>query len=450
MEPVTASPAPPAADVGAAMHALVADLFPIHRSVAGPGVRETLDRLAEEIPIEVVEVPTGTAVLDWTVPREWRLDAAWIADADGNRVIDAADSALHVVGHSVPVRTRMAWRDLRERIHTLPGRPRWIPYRIDWGRETWGFCMAHADYERLDADPDAAYEVAIDAELYDGALAWGECVLEGETDREALVWTHVCHPALANDGLSGIAAAVHLAKRLAERERRLTWRFVFAPATIGAIAWLDRNRDRVETIDHGLVLACLGDDGPFTWKRSRAGDHVVDRAVAKVLADAGVDHEVRDFEPVGYDERQFGSPGFDLPVGRLTRTPNGEYPEYHTSADDLDLVRPEALAASLAVFESVADLLESNRAWRNTRPMGDPRLGRWDLHAAYGTAPDRDAAQRAILWTLNLSDGRHDLLAVAERSGLPFAAVRAAASALADVGLLKPIDLDEPEREGSR
>ncbi len=457
MAPVTAPVEPEAStDAGSAMHALVAELFPIHRSVTGPGVRATLARLAEEIPLEVREVPSGTEVLDWTVPPEWSVRDAYVADPDGRRVIDLADSTLHVVGHSAPFRARMPWRELRERVHTLPERPDWIPYRIDWGRETWGFCMAHAAYQRLDADPDRQYEVVIDAELDEGgSLAWGEAVLPGESDREALVWTHVCHPSLANDGLSGLAVSVWLAKRLADRRRRLTWRFVFAPATIGAIAWLAENRDRVDRIDHGLVLACLGDPGSFTWKRSRRGDAVVDRAVARVLEDAGLDHELRDFEPVGYDERQFGSPGFDLPVGRLTRTPNGEYPEYHTSADDLDLVRPDALAGSLAVLEAVADVLETNRAWINTRPMGEPRLGRHGLHAAYGSGPDREEIQRAVLWTLNLSDGTHDLLAVAERSGLPFAVVRRAAEALAEVGLLKPPDPDvpdsgTPEREDSR
>lgn len=451
MESITASVEPRAtADAGSAMHALVAELFPIHRSVTGPGVRATLARLAGEIPLEVREVPSGTEVLDWTVPREWRLHDAYVAGTDGERVIDVRDSNLHVVGYSVPVRRRMAWRELRERVHTLPDRPAWIPYRIDWGRETWGFCMAHADYARLDAEPDRELDVVIDAELVDGALVWGEAVLPGETDREALVWTHVCHPSLANDGLSGVAVATGLARRLAARpRRRLTWRFVFAPATIGAIAWLAKNRERLGRIDHGLVLACLGDGGPFTWKRSRRGDAVVDRAVARVLAESGRPHEIRPFEPFGYDERQFGSPGFDLPVGRLTRTPNGEYPEYHTSADDLDLVRPEALAESLDVLEAVASTLESNRTWRNVRPMGEPRLGRWDLHAAYGSAPEGERARRALLWTLNLSDGRHDLLAVADRAALPFASVRAAAETLAGVGLLEPADLTNPEREGS-
>ncbi|HUP20849.1 MAG TPA: DUF4910 domain-containing protein, partial [Gemmatimonadota bacterium] len=249
-------------DAGTGMHALVAELFPIHRSVTGPGVRATLARLAEEVPLEVHEVPSGAEVLDWTVPPEWRLGDAYVADLAGNRVIDVADSTLHVVGHSGPVRARMAWRELRGRVHTLPERPGWIPYRIDWGREGWGFCMAHEEYVRLDAHPDREYEVVIDAELdRGGSLAWGEVVLPGETDREALVWTHVCHPSLANDGLSGLAVATWLAKRLAGRPRRLTWRFVFAPATIGAIAWLAGNRHRVDRIDHGLVLACLGDRG---------------------------------------------------------------------------------------------------------------------------------------------------------------------------------------------
>lgn len=448
VRPVNPGSAP--AGPGERMMALAAELFPIHRSVTGPGVRETLARLAGEIPLEVREVPSGTRVFDWTVPPEWRLREAYVADESGRRLVDARDSNLHVVGHSAPVRARMSWRELRERVHTLPERPRWIPYRIDWVREDWGFCMAHETYEWLDARPDREYEVVIDADLAPGSLTWGEARLPGTSDREILVWTHACHPSLANDGLSGLVVATEWARRMLDRERRHTWRFVFAPATIGALAWLHENRQRVDRIDHGLVLACLGGDGPFTWKRSRRGDAPVDRAAARVLADSGRPHEIRPFDPTGYDERQFGSPGFDLPVGRLTRTPNGEYPEYHSSADDLSLLSAAGLAGSLAVVEEIADALERNRRYRNTRPMGEPRLSRWGLHEAFGRAPDRARAQSAALWILNLSDGRHDLLDVAAASGLPVSTVMDTADALRAAGLLDGLEEAHPDRQEER
>jgi aminopeptidase-like protein len=310
--------------------------------------------------------------------------------------------------------------------------------------------MAHRDFARLDVEPDRMYDVVIDADLEPGALTWGEAVLPGSTEREVLVWTHVCHPSLANDGVSGIVVAAEWARRLAARERRLTWRFVFAPATIGALAWLWENRGRVDRIEHGLVLACLGDKGPFTWKRSRRGGAVVDRAVERALVETDRPYAIRPFEPIGYDERQFGSPGFDLPVGRLTRTPHGEYPEYHSSADDLSYLDAGALAGSLELLEAVAGILEGNRRYRNLRPMGEPRLSRWGLHEAFGRAPDRAEAQKAALWTLNLSDGENDLLGIAERSGLPFAAVRAAADRLETAGLLDPIDPTPPDRKEDR
>lgn len=448
VRPMVADPAP--ADPGRRMLALAAELFPIHRSVTGPGVRSTLARLAEEVPLEIREVPSGTRVFDWTVPPEWRLRDAYVADESGRRLIDARVSNLHVVGHSVPVRARMTWRDLRPRVHTLPERPRWIPYRIDWTNEDWGFCMTHETYEWLDTRPDREYEVVIDADLAPGSLTWGEARLPGSGDREILVWTHVCHPSLANDGLSGVVLAAEWARRTLDRERRHTWRFVFAPATIGALAWLHENRQRIDRIDHGLVLACLGGDGPFTWKRSRRGDAAVDRAAARVLADSGWPHEIRPFSPLGYDERQFGSPGFDLPVGRLTRTPNGEYPEYHSSADDLTLLSAAGLAQSLALLEEIGNALERNRRCRNTRPMGEPRLSRWGLHEAFGRAPDRSATQAAAMWTLNLSDGRHDLLDVAAASGLPVSSVMDAADALRAAGLLDELEGPIPERQEER
>ncbi|KAA6211566.1 DUF4910 domain-containing protein [Streptomyces filamentosus] len=416
------------------MHALVERLYPLRRSITGDGVRATLDIVGEHLPLEVHEVPTGTPVLDWTVPQEWNVRDAYVADASGRRVVDLAASALHVLGYSVPVAARMPLSELRGHLHTLPDQPSLVPYRTSYYKPEWGFCLAQ---DVLDALPDGEYEVRIDSTLADGHLTYAEHVVPGEVEEEVLVSCHVCHPALANDNMAGVAVAVFLARELAERKPHHTYRFLFAPGTIGAITWLARNRERVGRVAHGLVLACAGDPGSVTYKRSRRGDAGIDRVLRHVLAASGRPHEIREFTPYGYDERQFCSPGFDLPVGSLTRTPYAEYPEYHTSADDPDFVSPAALADTLAVCREAFAVLDRNRRYVSLSPYGEPQLGRRGLYDALGGRSDAKQAQMAMLWVLNLADGGHDLLDVAERSGLPFDAIADAADALAGAGLLK-------------
>ena len=430
------------AATGAAMHAFAAALQPIPRSLTGDGVRATLAAVGERIPLVVHEVPTGTPVLDWTVPREWNLRAAWVKGPGGEIVVDAADSPLHVVGYSVPVRARLPLAELQEHLHSLPDQPDWVPYRTSYWREAWGFCLPH---RRREALPEGEYEVCIDAALADGALTYGECFLPGETAREVLISTHVCHPALANDNLSGIALATFLAERLAAVPRHHGYRFLFVPGTIGAITWLARNEDAAARIDHGLVVANVGDPGGFHYKRSRRGDAAIDRAVPQALADLREPVAVEDFVPFGYDERQYCSPGFDLPVGSLTRTPSGRYPQYHTSADDLTLVQPQALAGSLRAYLAVAALLESNgrlgayRRYRNLSPKGEPQLGRRGLYGSLGGTTAGRERELALLWVLNQSDGSRDLSSIAERAGIPPAAIAEAAEALVAAGLLAPV-----------
>jgi aminopeptidase-like protein len=451
-----ADDSPATAAAGERMRRLIERLFPIRRSLTGDGVRETLRILGEELPLEVHEVPTGTPVLDWTVPREWNLREAWIRRG-GDTILDARDSSLHVLGYSVPVHGTLTLAELRQHLHSLPEQPDLIPYRTSYYREAWGFCLPHRVRAAL---PEGEYEVVIDSTLDPaGSLTYGELYLpptagagaaEGAAAGEVLISCHVCHPSLANDNLSGLAVTLWLARALAGVERRLGWRFVWIPGTIGAIVWLAGNRERARRIAHGLVAANLGDPGRFHYKKSRRGDAVIDRAVAHLLAaprgndarveDAGEAPVIEEFVPYGYDERQYCSPGFDLPVGSLTRTPWGRYPEYHTSADDLALVRPEALAGSLAVYLEVAALLEANRRWRNLDPYGEPQLGRRGLYASTGGGGEGRERQLALLWVLNLADGEHDLLAIAERSGVPFARVEEAARALAAAGLLAEVD----------
>ncbi|MBP7755390.1 MAG: DUF4910 domain-containing protein [Thermoanaerobaculia bacterium] len=417
------------------MHALAARLFALPRSLTGDGVRATLAALGELVPLTVVEVPTGTPVLDWTVPKEWNLRRAVLRGPGGEIVADTARRNLEVVGYSVPVRGRFPLAELRPRLHSLPDKPDLVPYRTSYWQESWGFCLPH---RVLAALPDGEYEVEIDTTLADGHLTYGELLLPGASPAEILVSCHVCHPALANDNLSGLAVSAFLARELAGRERRWSWRFLWAPGTIGAIAWLARNEAVTARIRAGLVAANLGDPGAFHYKRSRRGDTEIDRAVEIALRDLGVPHALEEFVPFGYDERQYCSPGFDLPVGLLSRTPWGRFPEYHTSADDLDFIRPEALAGSLAVYRAVAGVLEGNRRFRNLSPKGEPQLGRRGLYRALGGDDRGRERELALLWVLNQSDGGPDLLAIARRSGLPFERLREAAAALAAAGLIAP------------
>ncbi|HSU81327.1 MAG TPA: DUF4910 domain-containing protein [Thermoanaerobaculia bacterium] len=422
---------------GEEMYRFIERAYPICRSITGDGVRQTLALIRERIPLEISEVPSGTPVFDWTVPKEWNIRGAWIKDPSGHKVVDFQDCNLHVLSYSVPVHERLPLAELREHLFTLPDKPDLIPYRTSYYREAWGFCLPHRTLECL---PEGEYEILIDSTLADGSLTYGECLLPGDSEREVLLSTHVCHPSLCNDNLSGIAVMTELARELQSRpRRRYSYRFLFIPGTIGSITWLARNEVR---IDHGLVAANLGDPGTFHYKKSRRSSFgikpaEIDRAVLSVLKASGEPFGADEFVPFGYDERQYCSPGFNLAVGSLTRTPYGRYPEYHTSADDLDFISSEALEGSLRTYLAVMDVLEGNRRYLNLNPQCEPQLGRRGLYRAIGGDEAGRARELALLWVLNLSDGEHDLLEIAERSGMSFAAIREAADALLAVSLLE-------------
>ena len=413
---------------------LAARLQPIPRSITGDGVRETLRVLGERLPLVVHEVPSGTPVLDWTVPPEWNIRAAWIRDPDGRTVVDFRDNPLHVLNYSTPVRARLSLAELRPHLHSLPEKPRLIPYKTSYYKPAWGFCLAH---DTLAALPDGAYEVCIDSDLKPGSLTYGEVFLPGQGERELLLTTHVCHPFMANDNLSGLVVAEELAATLAAARGpdgrtplSFSVRLLFIPGTIGSITWLARNPGAPARIFAGLTLTCLGDAGGFTYKRSRRGDARIDRVVARRLRQSGRAHTLRPFHPYGYDERQFGSPGFNLPVGCLMRTPHGEFPEYHTSADSLTLLRPESLADAVALLREVVHALDTEEVLVNQSPFGEPQLGKRGLY----NAPGPEAM--ALLWVLNFSDGEHSLEDIAERAELPLDTVRQAAAKLHGAGLL--------------
>jgi aminopeptidase-like protein len=415
------------------MFALVEELYPICRSISGNGLRETLRILSRQAPLALSEVKSGTPVLDWTVPREWNIRDAWIKNSSGERVVDFRASNLHVVNYSNPVHQRLPLGELRPHLHTLPDRPDLIPYRTSYYEDAWGFCLTQKTLESL---PEGEYEVCIDATLEPGSLTYGELVIDGESEDEILISTHACHPSLCDDNLSGLAVSIFLARELSQAPRpRHTMRFLYAPGTIGAITWLAQNRGRAQRVKHGLTLTCLGDSYPFTYKRTVAGNHPIDRAASHVLSTSGLGHQTIDFFPYGYDERQYNSPGFRLAVGSLMRARHGQFAEYHTSGDNLGFISRDRLLESYRVCRDIIHVLEGDRVYSNLAPHGEPQLGKRGLYRAMG-GTNIPNMQFAMLWVLNLSDGTNSLLDIAIRAGMTFRAVRAAADLLLEHGLL--------------
>jgi aminopeptidase-like protein len=424
-------------EIGDQIFALAAELYPICRSITGSGVRETLRLLSNHIDLQCHRVPSGTTAFDWQVPLEWNIRNAHIHGPDGNRILDFRDSNLHVVSYSEPIDGRFRLEELKQHIFTLPDQPDLIPYRTSYYQKRWGFCMEH---RRLKALPDGVYDVLIDSSLADGYMDYGEYYIPGETQDEVLFSAHICHPSLANDNCSGLALLTHLAQRLTRMPTRYSYRFVFIPGTIGAIVWLSRNEHLVSRIAHGLVVSCVGDKGGPNYKKSRRGNAAIDRAMTHVLGHLAPAARISEFSPYGYDERQYCSPGFNLPVGLFQRSQFATFPEYHTSGDNLELIRPEHLATSYQIIANVIGVLENDRVTRNLSPKCEPQLGKRGLYATMG-GDSRDAAKAmALLWVLNLSDGTSSLLDMAERAGIPFPVIDAASRQLQASGLIQDMD----------
>jgi aminopeptidase-like protein len=417
---------------GIELHRFTTQLYPICRSITGQGVRQTLGLIHERVPLVVHEVPSGSAVYDWEVPLEWNIEDAAVLSADGARVVDFRKHNLHVVSYSEPASATLSLAELAPRLHSLPDHPAWIPYRTSYYQRSWGFCLSH---ESRQAMRSGSYRVEIKSALAPGSLTYGEFTVPGSSREEVLFFTHVCHPSLANDNTSGMAVATALAQWVAGESRRYTYRFVFAPGTIGSLCWLKRNERRLGRVRSGLVLGLLGDSAPLTYKMSRDENTATDAIGRYVVSQIDKQARVIPFSPYGYDERQLCSPGFNLPVGRLTRSVNGGYPEYHSSADDLDLIRPECLEQSLAACRLFVTVLEQDARYVNRSPKGEPRLGKRGLYGAVGGTSPAEREQ-AMLWLLNQSDGSRSLLDVTQRSGLGFDIIREAAAALEQAGLL--------------
>jgi aminopeptidase-like protein len=429
---------PDFAGLGSAMHALAAELFPITRSLTGPGYRETLDGLeAVSGSMQRHRVPTGEQVFDWTVPKEWTIRDAWIRAPDGELVCCLAEHNLHVVSYSVPVHARMTLEELQPRLHSLREQPDAIPYRTTYYLEDWGFCLT--DRRRRELVP-GEYEVLIDATLAPGHLELGEVTVPGTSDAEILFSTYCCHPSMANNELSGPLVTAYLAALVRTRQAppRHTYRFLFLPETIGAIAYLAHFGERLRRrLAAGWVVTCVGDPGAFTYKCSRRGDALPDRITAHVLRHGGGPYSLVGFFPSGSDERQYCSPGFDLPVGSLMRTMYGCYPEYHTSLDNLKLITPQALAGSLQAYWRVVEALEANEVLVNTQPYCEPQLSKRGLYPTTGGGLGDERRLQDTMLVLNWCDGERDLLDVAERSERPIWALREVAEELLSHRLLQ-------------
>jgi aminopeptidase-like protein len=421
--------------LGKKMHDLIEELYPICRSITGNGVRDTLKILGAEIPITVSEVKSGTEVFDWAVPKEWNIKDAYIANSKGEKLVDFRNNNLHVVNYSVPVRKTVSLKELKEHLFSLPDNPDWIPYRTAYYNEEWGFCLSHSQLLDL---KDEKYEVVIDSSLEKGSLTYGELLIKGALTDEVLISTHICHPSMCNDNLSGIAVSACLAEYLSQTKNRYSYRFLFIPGTIGSITWLAMNEKKITKIKHGLVLTGLGDSGSITYKKSRRGNAEIDRAVEYVLKNSGDNYSIIAFYPFGYDERQYCSPGFNLPVGTFMRSPHGKYPEYHTSADNLKFVKSEKLEDSLQKIKSVIEILEGNKTFLSLNPKCEPQLGKRGIYKTMNAVGEEKAKlQMAILWILNLSDGANNLLDIAEKSSCSFGLIKDASTILLKNKLLK-------------
>lgn len=421
-------------DMGRKMHDMITELFPIHRSSTGNGLRETLKWIQEKIPLEIYEVPTGKKVLDWVVPKEWNIKDAYVKNKKGERVIDYKKSNLHVVNTSIPVNKTMSLEELKEKLHSMPEHPEWIPYRYSHYNENWGFCLSHNDFMKLE---DGDYEVVIDSTLEDGHLTYGECYLKGQIEDEIVIDCHICHPSLANDNLSGMAIATFLAQYLSQIDHKYSYRFVFVPATIGSVTWLAENEDILHKIKHGFALSCIGDAGHTTYKKSRQGDALGDRAMIQVLKHSGENYDVIEFAPYGYNERQYNSPGIGINMGLVSRTPHDSFPQYHNSGDNLDVVTPEGLCDSYCKLLATFNVIENDDVYTSTNQKGEAHLGRRGLYRQVSGQADERLDELPVLWVMNYSDSKHSLLDIAEKSGFEFSRIKKAADSLFKVGLLE-------------
>lgn len=424
---------------GVEMYELIKELYPICRSITGNGVRKTLDIIGKLVPLEISEVSTGTAAYDWEVPKEWDIRDAYVKNSKGEKVIDFKKNNLHVLNYSRPIKKTMTFSKLRPHLFTLPDQPDLIPYLTTYYNDNWGFCLTHNNLKSLKED---TYEVVIESTLSPGFLTYGELFVPGEIEKEILISTYICHPSMANDNLSGPVLTTFLAKEIMKTKRHYSYRFIFIPETIGALVWLSQNENNLWRIKAGLVVTCVADPGNMTYKKTKMGNSYIDKVVEKVLVDREQPFKIVDFFPTGGDERQFSSPGFNLPVGSLVRTLYGHFPEYHTSADNLNFIKSESLEDSLRCYTDVLNILEADSIFNNLNSKGEPRLGKRGLYNSIGGLKSNSDMEQAMLWVLSFSDSKTSLLDISRRSGLKFSIVQQASQHLLESGLLEKVGIE--------
>ncbi len=387
------------------MFELMTELFPICRSITGNGVRKTLQIISQKIPIKIHEVETGKKMFDWKIPKEWNINTAWIKDSKGKKIIEFEKSNLHVISYSIPIHKKISLEELKKHVRTLPNKPDLIPYHTSYYNEDWGFCMSHNQFLELEL---GEYEVFIDSKLENGSLTYGEYLIPGKSEDEILITCYVCHPSLCNDNLSGVTLVTHLARKFQELNNKYSIRFLFIPETIGAITWIASNEKNLSKIKHGLVATCVGTSTKFTYKKTRNGKNAIDKIVMDVFKNSKIDNQIVDFFPYGSDERQFCSPGINMPVGSLYRSNNKylEFPEYHSSGDNFSIITKKALEETFNIYFEIINKLEENdekneiqknekksgeSMYLNLFPKCEPQLGKRGLYRKIGgTSADSD------------------------------------------------------------
>lgn len=411
-------------------------LWPINRSLSGNGNRESFRILSELVDLDIREIPSGTKCFDWEIPAEWNAKEAWIKNSKGEKIVDFNRNNLHLLGYSEPVKGSFSYDELKEHIYTLSEQPDVVPYVTSYYKRRWGFCMSHDSFVEL--DKNETYKVFIDSSLDEkGSMTIGEAVIEGSSEKEILFSTYVCHPSMANNELSGPLVTAFLYNRIKKiKNPKYTYRFVFVPETIGSIYYLSEKGEHFrKNLEGGFILTCIGDDGAFTYKKSRKGDALPDKVAKMILEQTEQKFNLMDFFPSGSDERQYCSPGFDLPIGVMMRTMYGTYPEYHTSADDKNFISFEAMEESVEKLYQFVEILELNQVYWNTLPYCEPQLGKRGLFPTLGTKNPGEFI-KTMMWILNLSDGFHDLISISEKSGLPFSQLIPVLKKLKENGIL--------------
>lgn len=412
-------------------------LWPLNRSLTGNANRETLGILSEIIDLKISEIPSGTECFDWKVPPEWNVKEAWIKDGSGKIIVDFRKNNLHLLGYSTGFSGKMELKLLKEHLYSLPAQPDVIPYLTSYYKRKWGFCITYRQLKELSED---TYEVFIDADLNEnGSMTIAEAVIKGETEEEVLLSTYICHPSMANNELSGPLVTAFIFNELKKSGRKkYTYRFLFLPETIGAVYYLSVNGEELKKkLIAGYVVTCAGDRGNFTYKRSRNGNSAADRAAEIMLKQKEKEYIIEDFFPTGSDERQYCSPGYDLPVGSLMRTRYGKYNEYHTSADNKEFISFERMEDTVRMYLDIINVIEKNAYYKNLKPYCEPQLGKYGLYPEIGSDKDTAETVSSLMWALNLSDGMNDLITISEKSGTEFEKIAEACEILEKKGILE-------------